>query len=185
MPVRLRFRGVQLSPGALLAQYWGTSGYFRPDIDLYLVGPTGNSIRWTGHIDSCSDWVVFDDRARGILGLQLPFSRVVSVSGIAGAVQATFTMPPDGTVSLFLTDYREWYFLPAPPVGFWPPSPTGPRRDVLGVTGFLQHFQVNFHYQLSRPEVELIHHPGFPGGYGTFPRGAVLPDFLRGLKFPA
>jgi hypothetical protein len=43
---------------------------------------------------------------------------------------------------------------------------------------------VVLHYQLSRPEVELIDHPGFPGGYGQFPRGAVLQDFIRGLKFP-
>jgi hypothetical protein len=82
---------------------------------------------------------------------------VVAVSGIAGAVQASFTMPPDGTVSLFITDYREYYFLPAPPVGFWPPAPTGTtRRGVLGATGFLQLFQVDF------------------------PPGVVLRDFLRG-----
>jgi hypothetical protein len=185
MPVRLPFRGVQLSPGALLSQDWGASSYFRPDIDFYLVGPTGNPIPWTGQIDSCSDWVVFDDRAAGRLGLQSPFSRVVSVSGIAGAVQAQFTLPPDGTVSLFVTDYKEWYFLPAPPVGFWPPSPTGvPRRDVLGVTGFLQYFQVTLHYQLSRPEVELIHHPGFPGKHGQLPPRVVLYNYIRGLKFP-
>jgi hypothetical protein len=109
----------------------------------------------------------------------------VLVSGIAGAVQAQFTMPPDGTVSLFVTDYREYYFLPAPPVGFWPAAPTGgQRRNILGATGFLQHFQVNLHYQLRPPEVELIHHPGFPGGHGQLPHTVVLRDFIRGLKFP-
>ncbi len=185
MSVRLRFRSVQLSSAAMLTQYWGSSGYFRPDIDLYLVGPTGHSIPWTGHIDSLSDWVVFEDQASVNLGLQPPFSRTVSVSGIAGAVQAQFTMPPDGTVSLFLTDYQNWYFLPAPPVGFWPPSPTSaPRRNVLGVTGFLQYFQVVLHYQLSRPEVELIHHAGFPGAFGQLPDRVALPDFIRSRKFP-
>src|SRR5205085_472759 len=100
MSVRFPFRGVQLPSGSVLSQYWGSSGYFRPDIDLFLVGPTGNFISWTGHIDSCSDWVVFDDRAARGLGLQGPFPRTVPVSGIAGAVQAHFTMPPGGTVSL-------------------------------------------------------------------------------------
>lgn len=152
MPVRFPFRGVQLSAGMLLSQYWGSSGYFRPDIDIYLVGPTGHSIPWTGQIDSMSDWVVFDDRVAVGLGLRAPFPRSVSVSGIAGAVHAQFTLPADGTVSLFITDYVEYYFLPAVPVGFWPPSPpVVQRRNVLGVTGFLQYFQVVLDYEPSRP----------------------------------
>jgi hypothetical protein len=182
MPVRLPFRSIALTPGSALSSYW-PHGYYRPEIDLFAVGPNGDHTRCVGHIDSCSDWVVFDQDVALSLGLSPPFSRVVSVSGIAGAVQAQFTMPPDGTLSLFITDYREWYFLPAPPVGFWPPAPAGgQRRSVLGVTGFLQHFQVVLHYQLSRPEVEPIHQPGFPGKSGTFLRGTVLQDFLRGLK---
>ncbi len=185
MSIRLPFRSIGLSPGSMLSQYWGATGYFRPEIDLYLVGPTGVCVAWVGQIDSSSDWVVFEDQVARQLGLSPPFSRVVSVSGIAGAVQAPFTMPPDGTVSLFVTDYQEWYFLPAPPVGFWPPAPAGgQRRNVLGATGFLQHFQVVLHYQLSRPEVELIHHPGFPGKHAPFPHGVVLRDFIRGLKLP-
>jgi hypothetical protein len=166
----------------MLPLYWA-AGYFRPEIDLFAVGPTGDFTPCVGALDSCADWVVFDEQVAGPLGLVPPFSRVVSVSGIAGAVQAQFTMPPDGTVSLFLTDYREYYFLPAPPVGFWPP-PKGQRRSVLGATGLLQHFQVVLHYELSRPEVELVHHPGFPGDFGPFPHGALLRDFLRSLKFP-
>jgi hypothetical protein len=124
MPVRFRFRSVGLSPGSLLSRYW-PSGYFRPEIDLFAVGPNGDFTPCEGEIDNASDWVVFDSNVAVRLGLSPPFTQVVSVSGIAGAVQAQFTMPPDGTVSLFLTDYREWYFLPAPPVGFWPPSPAG------------------------------------------------------------
>jgi hypothetical protein len=167
-----------------LPRYW-PNGYFRPEIDLYAVGPNGDSTPCAGEIDSCSDWVVFDSGVAVNLGLSPPFSRVVSVSGIAGAVQAQFTMPPDGTVALFLTDYREYYFVPAPPVGFWPPPPAGgQRRSVLGATGFLQHFQVVLHYQLSRPEVALTHHAGFPGKYGQLPPRVVLRDFIRGLKFP-
>jgi hypothetical protein len=57
-----------------------------------------------------------------------------------------------------------------------------PRR--AGATGFLQPFQVDCHYRLPRPEVELIHHEGFPGKLGDFPPGVVLRDFLRSLKFP-
>jgi hypothetical protein len=185
MAVRFRFRAVTPPTGSMLAHYWGVQGYFRPEIDLYVVGPTGIVVPWIGHIDTCSDFVVFDDRLPPQLGLSAPFSRVVGVSGIAGAAQAQFTMPPDGTVSLFLTDYREWYFLPAPPVGFWPASPAGtPRRNVLGVTGFLQHFQVFFDYKPKRPEVELIEFAGFPGRFGTFEAKRPLHDFIRGLKFP-
>jgi hypothetical protein len=184
MPVRLPFRAIGLSPGSHLSPYW-PNGYFRPEIDLYVVGPNGNYTTCRAEIDDASDWVALDAGVATNLGLSPPFSRVVTVSGIAGAVQAQFTIPPDGTVSLFVTDYREWYFLPASPVGFWPPSPTGvPRRNVLGATGFLQYFQVVLHYQLSRPEVELIHHLGFPGSHDVFVPGVVLPDFLRGLKFP-
>jgi hypothetical protein len=184
MPVRLPFRSIGLPPGSMLSQYW-PQGYFRPEIDLFAVGPTGDHTPCVGHVDSCSDWVVFDHKVAVALGLSPPFARVVPVSGIAGAAQAQFTMPPDGALSLFVTDYREWYFLPAPPVGLWPPSRTGgQRRSVLGATGFLQHFQVVLHYQVSRPEVELIHHPGFPGRHGQLPPGVVLRDFIRGLKFP-
>jgi hypothetical protein len=184
MPVRLPFRSVSPSPGSLLNRYWA-NGYFRPEIDLYVVGPNGDCTRCRAEIDDASDWVVFDSAVAASLGLTPPFSQVVSVSGIAGAVQAQFTMPPDGTVSLFVTDYREWYFLPAPPVGFWPPSPVGvPRRSVLGATGFLQYFKVVLDYELSRPEVELCHHRGFPGSYGRLPAKVVLRDFIRGLKFP-
>jgi hypothetical protein len=154
----------------MLPRYW-PNGYFRPEIDLFAVGPNGDYTSCHGEIDNASDWVVFDSGVARALGLSPPFAQVVSVSGIAGAVQVPFTMPPDGTISLFVTDYQEYYFLPAPPVGFWPPSPTGAqRRSVLGATGFLQHFQVNLHYQLGRPEVELLHHPGFPGEFGTLPR---------------
>jgi hypothetical protein len=183
MAVRLPFRAAGVPPGSMLSQYW-SGGYFRPEIDLYAVGPNGDYTRCVGYIDSCSDWVVFQEGVARSLGLSPPFSRVVSVSGIAGAVQAQFAMPPDGTVALFVTDYHEYYYVPAPPVGFWPPAPSGgQRRDILGVTGFLQYFQVNFLYQLNRPEVELIHHSGFPGKFGHLPRPVVLRDFIHDLKF--
>jgi hypothetical protein len=48
----------------------------------------------------------------------------------------------------------------------------------------LQHFDVVLRYRLSRPEIELIDHGGFPGDSGQLPRGVVLRDFVRGLKFP-
>jgi hypothetical protein len=168
----------------LLYPYWGATGYFRPKIDLYAVGPTGNYASLVGQVDSGSDWVVLDDSVAVRLGLRGPFSRRAGVSGIAGAAQTHFTLPLDGTVSLFLTDYREYYFLPTLPVGFWPPTPAGqpPRRNVLGLTGFLQHFQVIFHHQLSRPEVELIHTPTFPGQHGRFSAQEPLRNFLRLLK---
>ena len=66
--------------------YW-PNGYFRPEIDLYAVGPNGDCTPCKGQIDSASDWVVLDLRVAVRLGLSPPFSQVVSVSGIAGAAQ--------------------------------------------------------------------------------------------------
>ena len=40
---------------------------------------------------------------------------------------------------LFVTDLTEYCYLPSQPVGFHPPSPHA-QRSVLGMTGFLQHF---------------------------------------------
>jgi hypothetical protein len=184
MSVRFPYKGVQLPPTSPLYPYWGATGFSRSRIDIFVVGPSGVYVNRSAQIASAADWVVFEDRVALQLGLQPPFSRVVGVSGIAGAAQTHFTQPPDGTVSLFLTDYREYYFLPTLPVGFWPASPPGQpsRRNVLGITGFLQYFQVIFHHQLSRPDVELIDIPTFPGKHDVFSAREPLRDLLRRLK---
>jgi hypothetical protein len=51
-------------------------------------------------------------------------------------------MADDGEVSLLITDYRQYYYLPAPPVGFWA-APN--HANVLGFTGFLQFFSSHTH----------------------------------------
>src|SRR5262249_22335306 len=92
---------------------------------------------------------------RGPLGLSPPFRRPVAV-GTAGG-QAAFTFPDDGEVSLLITDYREYYYLPASPIGFWAPSV---QRNVLGLTGFLQYFSMEwFNDGQTIPEVELTENP--------------------------
>jgi hypothetical protein len=166
----------------LLYEYWGAFGYSRPVIDVYAVEPTGRAVPVAAQIDSAADFVVFEDWVGQRLRLQSPFARACQVSGAGGATVTQFTLPPDGTVSLFLTDYSEWCFLPAPPVGFWPAAPKGQRRSVLGATGFLQFFEVRLHNELPHPEVELIEAPGFAGLHGTLPPKTNLADFIRQLK---
>jgi hypothetical protein len=98
--------------------------------------------------------------------------------GTAGG-QAAFTFPDDGEVSLLITDYREYYYLPASPIGFWA-LPI--QHNVLGLTGFLQYFSMQwFNDGQTIPEVELTENPTFPGQHGRF---AVQPigGFLRRLK---
>jgi hypothetical protein len=99
---------------------------------------------------------------------------------VAWSVDGTWVVDVD-TVSLFVTDYQEYYYLPAPLVGFWPPAPVR-RRSVLGATGFLQHFDVRLLNRLSRPEVELVDVPTFPGTHGALSKSGPLEDFLRGLR---
>jgi hypothetical protein len=178
MPVRFPFQPVQVNPGMELYRYWGPSGYSRATFDVFVIGPTGQyCVARRAELDNASDWVVFDPNVARSLGLALPFSRQVWIGSAAG--QTCFTMPPDGLVSLLVTDYREYYFLPSPPVGFWS---GGMTKNVLGSTGFLQHFAWRvLNDGLSRPEVELEAVPNFPGQQGVF---AVQPlaNFFRQLR---
>jgi hypothetical protein len=168
----------------LLHNYWSRAGYFRSAVDLFVVGPSGNYVAEVGNVDSCSDWVVFDAGVAGRLGLQPPFPRVIPVSGVAGAIADEFTLPPDGTVSLFLTDYSAWCYLPSLPVGFWPPVAPGEptRRNILGFTGFQQHFEILFRNYLPRPEILLIEAPSFPGSFGRMPPRPSIARMIRRLK---
>jgi hypothetical protein len=137
MPVRFPFRRVRLSPGSILYPYWGALGFFRPVIDVFTVGPAGKVVRAAAQVDSASDYVALDPGVAVSLGLQPPFSRQFGASG-AGGHRFGLTFPPDGTVSLFITDYREWYYLPAPLVGFHVAPSGAALRSVLGLNGFLQ-----------------------------------------------
>jgi hypothetical protein len=95
----------------------------------------------------------------------------------------TISFPPDGLVSLFVTDYREYAWLPSPLVGFHPPTPgAASQRSVLGQTGFLQFFR---YIQDPVPPplmVELDPIPNFPGQTGLLPKDGPLEDFIRSLR---
>jgi hypothetical protein len=185
MPVRFPFKGIPLAPGHPLLPYWGPIAYIRPAFDLYLVGPTGSVTRVLAQVDSASDYVALDPMMAQNLGLQLPFPRQTVVSG-AGGHNLHLTFPPDGMVSLFITDYTEFYYLPDPLVGFHSPPPGAPRpaayRSVLGFTGFLQHFKTLLDPDPSPPVVELTHRAGFTGQHGPLPRTIPLLDFIQSLK---
>jgi hypothetical protein len=88
-------------------------------------------------------------------------------------------------VSLFVTDYREFYYLPAPLVGFHAPGPgAAGQRSVLGLAGFLQYFRFVLDPAPTPPMFELDHTPTFPGQTGPLPRGRPLADILHGLRGP-
>jgi hypothetical protein len=180
MAVRFPFQTVGLTPGTELYNYWGPQGFSRPSFDIYVVGPRGQHVHVKrAQVDSASDWVVFEPRFAIAFGLIPPFSRQVGVTTAGGQVAFTL-LPRDGDLSLFVTDYTEYYFLPAPPIGFW----TGPvSKNVLGTTGFLQYFSWRvLNDGVARPDLELEAIPNFPGRQGFLPRRVALADFLQQLR---
>jgi hypothetical protein len=165
MAIRFPFQPVAASPGSELYRHWGASGYSRPTFDVFVIGPGGRYVCVRqAHLDTGADHVVFAPAVATSLGLTLPFAHQVGISSAGG--QASFSMPPDGLLSLFITDYREYAFLRMPPVGFWSGSMT---RNVLGITGFVQYFSLRtLNDGMSLPEVELEAIPNFPGLHGRF-----------------
>jgi hypothetical protein len=185
MPLRLPCKPVTLSPGGLLHSYWGATGFHRPAFDVHVVGPGGQVRIELAQADTGSDYVLFAAPVAHFLGLVLPFPRQVPFSGAAGTQAGALSFPPDGVVSLFVTDYREYCYLPAPPVGFHPPGPNAAnQRSVLGLTGFLQHFLFIHDPRPPRPMVELHPLEPFPGQAGPLPLDRPLFDFIRELRGP-
>jgi hypothetical protein len=183
MPMRFPCLPVQLSTGSLLYSYWGTTGYHRPAFDVFIIGP-GNQITWvTALVDTACDYVILESSVASYFGLALPFPRSYGASAAGGSQAATFSFPPDGLLSLFVTDYREYAYLPSPLVGFHPPSP-GParQRSVLGQTGFLQYFRHLHDPEPTPPIVELDPIKAFPGQAGLLPLDRPLLDFIRSLR---
>jgi hypothetical protein len=185
MPLRVPFRAIQLSPANVLYPYWGPLAHIRAAVDLFTVGPTGVVVRLPAQIDSASDYVGLDPMAAPGLGLRLPFGRQTVLSG-AGGHALYLTFPPDGEVSLFVTDYREFVYLPRPLVGFHHPPPgtagSATYRSVLGATGFLQYFKTCLDPGPTPPVLELDPVAAFPGQHGPLPHSIPLADFLRDLK---
>jgi hypothetical protein len=175
----------QLQPHLLLSTYW-PAGIPRPRWDVYLIGPTGVVRRERAQLDTGADHNLFSATTALALGLTLPCARAVHSSGVAGAQAATFTAPPDGTVSLFVTDFQDYCYLPSPLIAFHPPGPSQlAQRSVLGVTGFLQHFHFLLDYGPSPPTFELHPLSTFPGSAGPLPRDRALIDFIRSLRAAA
>src|SRR5262245_16148678 len=122
MPLRFPCLPVQRFPGSILFPYWGALGFHRPMLELYLLGPRGLVDSEPAQIDTGADFNVWSAALAFGIGLIPPFPRQAAVSGAAGMQAGTFTAPPDGLVSLFVTDYREYAFLPAPLVCFHSPG---------------------------------------------------------------
>jgi hypothetical protein len=148
-----------------------------------VVGP-GNQVKWVPvQVDSASDYVVLSSTVAQSLGLTLPVPRQVMISGVAGVQATTFSFPPDGLVSLFVTDYNEFAYLSGPLIGFHAPGPPGiQQRSVLGLTGVLQFFLSILDPRPTPPIMELHPLPGFPGQTGLLPKDRSLVDFIRGLR---
>jgi hypothetical protein len=183
MPLRFPYKQIRQSPGTLLYSYWGATGYSRPIFDVFLLGP-GNRFTWEpALVDSGADWALFRAGVAAQLGFSLPFPRQTASSGAAGAQTLPQSFPDDGVVSLFVTDYREYAYLPCPLVGFHSPGPgAANQRSVLGKTGFLQYFRVVHDPEPMPPIVELHPITAFPGQAGVLPRDRSLLDFIRSLR---
>jgi hypothetical protein len=183
VPLRLPCKPASLSPSNLLYPYWGALGFHRPAFDVFLVVAGGRIVQVTPQIDTGADETVFSSTTGRTLRLPLPFPRQIRISGAGGTYTATVSFPPDGLVSLFVTDYREFCFLPRPLIGFHAPGPGAPnQRSVLGLTGFLQYFRLVL--EPSPPLVELHPASTFTGTTGTLPLDRGLHDFIRGLRGP-
>jgi hypothetical protein len=87
-----------------------------------VIGPGPRVAVENAQIDTGSDYVVFASTVASGVGLTLPQPRQVSFSGAAGSQAGTISFPPDGLVALFVTDYREYCYLPTPLIGFHPPA---------------------------------------------------------------
>jgi hypothetical protein len=150
---------------------------------VFAIGPTG-VVNWTAaQIDTSCDYVILEANLALSIGLSLPYPRQAAVSGAAGTQAATFSFPPDGLVSLFVTDYREYAYLPAPLVGFHPPATLpNSQRSVLGQTGFLQFFRFIQDPEPTPPIFELHPIKYFPGQHGHLPRGQGLIPFILSLR---
>jgi hypothetical protein len=134
-------------------------------------------------IDTQSDYVAIASLAAVPLGLTLPLARQENYSGAAGSQAGTLSFPPDGLVGLFVTDLVEYCYLPSQPIGFHPPSPHA-QRSVLGMTGFLQHFDFFLRMTVPDPYFELHPGPNFPGQTGPLPKTGPVVDFVRQLHSP-
>ncbi|MFO0841852.1 MAG: hypothetical protein U0797_05550 [Gemmataceae bacterium] len=178
MPLRLPCKPAAVTPRNLLYPYWGATGFHRPVVDVYLVGPNDRIAVAAAQIDTGADHTIFASTVAQDLGLTLPFPRQSGISGAGGTYTATVSFPPDGLVSLFVTDYREYCYLPNPLIGFHAPG-TG-QRSVLGLSGFLQGFR--FTLDPSPPAIELDPATTFVGATGAVPAGRGLYEFILSLR---
>lgn len=180
MPLRLPCKPTQSSPGTLLYPYGGPLGFHRPSFDVFLISTAGVIVRDHPRLDTGADHTIFASDIARQLGLALPFPRQIAISGAAGTWSGAASFPPDGLVSLFVTDYREYCYLPNPLIGFLAPGPGGTsQRSVPGLSGFLQYFR--FTLDPSPPLVELHPAPTFAGTTGPLPKDRGLHAFITSL----
>jgi hypothetical protein len=183
MPIRVPCSFVSLSRTGVLHPYWSARGLPRPRVDLYVIGPGGKYLIEPAQVDTAADHTLLSSGVATTLGLSLPFPRQMQISGMGGVQTAAVSFPPDGLVSLVVTDYREYAYLPRPLVGFHALSGgTTSQRSVLGLTGFLQHFRFGLDLPANPPVFELDPQAGFPGSTGTLTAGQPLADFLASLR---
>lgn len=181
MPLRLPCLPVTLTAGSVLDRHFAPAGLRRPYLDVHVVGPGGASSVALAHIDTGADYTLFGSDVARKLSLTLPFATQARSSGAAGAYVSTYSFPPDGLLSLFVTDYTEYCYLPTPLIGFHPPGPLR-QRSVLGLAGFLRYFRFVLDHGPMTPHFELHPVASFPGQAGPLPRDRPLADFIRSLR---
>jgi hypothetical protein len=88
----------------MIRPYWTGGIFLSAGLTAYLVhGQVVATV--SAGIDTRSDYVLIESGAAPKLGLTLPFSRQAPYSGAAGTQAGTLSFPPDGLVSLLVTDY--------------------------------------------------------------------------------
>ncbi|MFO0841994.1 MAG: hypothetical protein U0797_06280 [Gemmataceae bacterium] len=133
-------------------------------------------------VDTGADYVVLDWNVAVSLGLSSATFGRQAASGAAGhAFPLLFAAP--GQIALFVTDFREYCYLPRPLVGFHSPStPQQAQRSVVGLTGFLEYFRFILNQATYPPTFELSPIPGQGVQAGILPRDRPLTDFIQQLR---
>lgn len=182
MAMRFLCQQVSLIPGSVLHARYSRRGFYRPALHCYAVGPNGVYYGVNAAVDSGSDYVVFIPSIAARLGLSARSLRPQPASG-AGGHPLSLLFAPAGQISLFVTDFREYCFLPDPLVGFHSPTtPADQLRSALGLSGFLEYFRFTLDHGPARPYFDLDPLPHAGGRFGAFPRGRSLGDFISHLR---
>lgn len=183
-PLVLPCLPVELKPGSLLRKRRSITVLYRPLVVAYAVEANGRISEFNGEVDTAADYTILKADVVDDLKLKRVGWEEVAISGAGGTYTGTVDFPPEGTVSLFVTDFTEYLFIPAPLIGFHPRVPNAAsQRSVMGLTGFLEYARSILDPCGKRqPLLELHPCPGADLRLGRLPKNRPLEDIIRDLR---